>query len=236
MLKIIRLLLLLPLAMLASLIALLVCLRRPFDPTNSRRAARIYAHFILPLLGLRVAVQGWDNVPGEQPFVVVANHQSNLDLLVMGMALPPRTVSLGKKSLKWIPLFGQVYWLSGNVMIDRASGHRAKATMELTQQALQSGHKSIWVFVEGTRNGGNELLPFKKGAFVTAINCGAPVVRICAARYVKSFSWNRWRNGTIPVRILPPIATVGLGKADVDSLMAQCRETMSETLRTLEYA
>ncbi|MBK8972607.1 MAG: 1-acylglycerol-3-phosphate O-acyltransferase [Hahellaceae bacterium] len=234
MLSLFRFVVLIPLAILASLTAFIVCLVRPFDPTNSRRAARIYGRFLLPLFGIKVEVKGWENIPTDREYVVVANHQSNFDLLVMGRAVPFRTVSIGKTSLKWVPLFGQVYWLSGNVLIDRARGDKAKATMEQTQTALQQGHKNIWVFVEGTRNPSDTLLPFKKGAFVTAVNCGAPVVRICSARYARKISWNRWKNGTIEIRILPPIETQGMGKGDVETLMAQCQSSMEDAISGLK--
>src|SRR5690606_2041971 len=121
----------------------------------------------------------------QQACEIVANHQSNYDLFVPVGTVPTRPVSLGKKSLKWIPLFGHLYWLAGNVLLDRGNARRAKQAMLATTQALRERQVSIWVFPEGTRNQEAELLPFKKGAFQMAIAAGAPIVPVCISRYVE---------------------------------------------------
>lgn len=233
MLALLRLLLLVPIAVVASLVALAVCLRRPFDPTNSRRAARLYGWFTLPLLGLKVSVRGWDHIPSEQTFLMIANHQSNLDMPVVGQAVPERTVSLGKQSLRWIPLFGQVYWLAGNILINRADGGSALATMRKVTEALKAGHKSVWIFPEGTRNPGTDLLPFKKGAFVTAIQAEVPIVMVCTARYAARYDWNRLDNGTVQIEILPPLETTGVSPEQAETVMQDCRQRMREVIDRL---
>jgi len=53
----------------------------------------------------------------DGPYIFLANHQNNFDLFTHTTAVPKGTVSLGKKSLAWMPLFGQIYWLSGNILI-----------------------------------------------------------------------------------------------------------------------
>ena len=77
----------------------------------------------------------------QRPAVIVANHLSNYDLFVFGHAVPPLTVTLGKTSLKWIPFFGQLYWLAGNVLIERGNAAKAKQAMLTTTDTLQ--HKEI---------------------------------------------------------------------------------------------
>ncbi len=66
--------------------------------------------------------------------------------------VPHRTVCIAKKSLKWVPLFGQLFWLAGNVLIDRGNAHKARRAMLTTTHTLQHKDTSIWVFPEGTRN------------------------------------------------------------------------------------
>ncbi len=234
MLSVLRGLLLVPLAIIASCHALIICLLKPFDPDNARKAAAIYGRYHLPLFGLKVTVEGRENLPQEAPFIVVANHQSNFDLLVMGQAVPPRTVSLGKKSLKWIPLFGQVYWLSGNVMIDRQRGDRARATMDQIQAALTNEGRRIWIFPEGTRNSRDTLLDFKKGAFTTAVNTGVPLIPVCAPRYFRRINWNRWDNGHITVRILPPIVTDTHNRESADALRQDVQQLMQAEIDRLD--
>ena len=163
---------------LAGVLGVILGLCRPFNPDNSRLCARLYALPAMCILRLRVKtdVSGLMNKPDS--CVIIANHQSNYDLFVFGNVVPRRTVCIGKKSLKWVPLFGQLFWLAGNVLIDRGNAQKARQSMVTTTNTLQNEKTSIWVFPEGTRNLGEELLPFKKGAFQMAIAAGVPIVPV----------------------------------------------------------
>lgn len=219
---------------LASLLGLLVSVLRPFNPDNSRLAARIYAVPALRIMGVRVRTQLDDVLKHQRPAVIVANHLSNYDLFVFGLAVPPRTVTLGKKSLKWIPLFGQLYWLAGNVLIDRGNAAQAKQAMLTTTDTLQHKDMSIWVFAEGTRGHGKGLAPFKKGAFQMAINAGAPIIPLCGNNYVRKLDLNKWHSGEIILRALPPIPTAGMTSDDMPALMADCHARMSACIAELD--
>ena len=106
--------------------------------------------------------------------------------------------------------------------------------MLTTTHTLQNEDTSIWVFPEGTRNLGEELLPFKKGAFQMAIAAGVPIVPVCVSSYVKHMRLNRWRSGKILIRSLPAIPTAGLSLDDMPLLMAQCREQMRECIASMD--
>jgi 1-acyl-sn-glycerol-3-phosphate acyltransferase len=148
--------------------------------------------------------------------------------------VPRRTVSLGKKSLKWIPFFGQIYWLAGNILIDRGDAFKAKQAMLKTTDVMCQEDTSIWVFPEGTRNLGRGLLPFKKGAFQMAINAGVPIIPLCCSNYKSAMRLNRWRSGSIIIKTLPPIPTAGLSLGDMPALMARCRRDMEACLAELD--
>jgi len=217
-----------------SLVGLIIGILRPFHPTNSRWCAHLYGKIGLPIIGLKTQVEGLENFERNQPCIVVCNHQSNWDLFVIGSIVPKRTVSLGKKSLKWVPLFGQLYWLAGNVLIDRGNPRKAMEAMEITKEALTTKNTSIWIFAEGTRNNGKNMLPFKKGAFVTAINAGVPIVPVCCNSYLKDFDLNKWNNGTARMRVLPAISTEGYTQNDVKELMASTHATMMDAIHDLD--
>lgn len=219
---------------LASLLGLLVSICRPFNPDNSRIAARFYAVPAQYILGLRMRLDLDGVLKHQRPAVIVANHLSNYDLFVFGCVVPARTVSLGKKSLKWLPLFGQIYWLAGNVLLDRGNAHAAKRAMTSLTQTMHERDLSIWVFAEGTRSHGRGLAPFKKGAFQMAINAGVPIVPICGSQYVNHWKLNRWHSGTIYLRALPPIPTTGLTLQDMPALMASCHASMAECIAELD--
>ena len=220
--------------MVAGVLGVLLGICRPFNPDNSRLCARLYgspAMWILRL-NVRADVDSLRNKPGT--CVIIANHQSNYDLFVLGTVVPHRTVCIAKKSLNWVPLFGQLFWLAGNVLIDRGNAHKARRAMLTTTRTLQHEDTSIWVFPEGTRNLGEGLLPFKKGAFQMAIAAGVPIVPVCVSSYVKHMRLNRWHSGNILIRSLPAIPTAGLSMDDMPMLMDQCREQMRECIASMD--
>jgi len=218
----------------ASCINLLIGVVRPRNPDNSRLCGRVYSLPALRIMGLQTQLAVADLMLMPNPYVMVVNHQSNYDLFILGSVVPPRTVTIGKKSLKWIPFFGQVYWLAGNVLIDRGNAQKAKEAMLKTTAVMQQQNTSIWVFPEGTRNLGRGLLPFKKGAFQMAINAGVPIVPLCCSNYKRDMRLNRWRSGKLRIRALPPIPTVGLTLDDMPALMERCREQMVACIAELD--
>ncbi|MBX9817172.1 MAG: 1-acylglycerol-3-phosphate O-acyltransferase [Burkholderiaceae bacterium] len=218
----------------AAIVNFLICLSRPFNPDNSRLCGWVYSVPALRILGLTMKLDTADMLRQPNPFVVVANHQSNWDLWVLGCSVPRRTVSLGKKSLKWVPFFGQIYWLAGNILIDRGNAHKAKQAMLKTTDVMLHQDTSIWVFPEGTRNLGKGLLPFKKGAFQMAINAGVPIIPLVCSNYKSTMRLNRWRSGRIAIKTLAPIPTQGLTLDDMPALMERCREQMLACLAELD--
>ena len=212
------------------MLALVVYLARPFNPDNNRLLGLVVARTGRFFLGMKRPLEGGDNIPRDRPTVVIANHQQNDDLFIMADLLPPRTVTVGKVSLVWTPFFGQVFWLGGNIILNRGDQQKAVAAMRATTDAIRREHKSIWVFPEGTRSRGRGLGKFKKGAFHTAIAAGAPITMVCAAPYKGESRGVMGRRKAVPVRVLPPIETEGMGSSDVPELMARCREQMAEAI------
>ncbi|WP_327438491.1 1-acylglycerol-3-phosphate O-acyltransferase [Pseudomonas donghuensis] len=220
--------------LLAGVLGVLVGLCRPFNPDNSRICARLYGLPATWLMRLEIKAEVgplFDQPPG---CVIIANHQSNYDLFVLGHVVPRRTVCIGKKSLKWVPLFGQLFWLGGNVLVDRGNAYQARRAIQTTTRTLSEDDTSIWVFPEGTRNPGEHLITFKKGAFHMAVEAGVPIVPVCVSRYACRLSLNGWRRSKVIIRSLPPIATSGLTQQDVPALAEQCRVQMQHCIDRME--
>ncbi len=220
----------------SSLACICIIIFRPFNHSNSHIITRIYSPIGCRIMGMKVIHENAEAMANHEPCVVVANHQSNWDLFVVGSIVPKRMVSLGKKSLKWIPFFGQVYWLGGNILVDRGNRKKAMEAMETTKKALTTKDTSIWFFAEGTRNHGKNMLPFKKGAFVTAVNAGVPIIPVCTSSYLEGFSLDRLDNGTARVRVLDPIETTELTLDDVDQLMLDTHLAMMDGIQALDEA
>lgn len=216
-----------------ALLGIIICLFRPFNPDNTRICARLFSGGGLKLLGIKLTIEGKEHLENMRPSIVIANHQDNLDLFIHGSVIPKRTVSVGKKSLRYLPLFGQVYWLSGNIMINRKKSKASINSMTETTEALKHNNTSIWVFPEGTRNKGESLLPFKKGAFHMAKQADAPIVPICASAYPKHINLNRWHAGHVCIRILPAIQTKELPQDSINGLCETTHQKMSQTIDEL---
>jgi 1-acyl-sn-glycerol-3-phosphate acyltransferase len=120
------------------------------------------------------------------------------------------------------------------VLINRSNAAQAKQAMLETTEALQKRDTSIWVFVEGTRNLGKGLLPFKKGAFQMAIAAQVPIVPLCCSNYKRSMRLNRWHSGKLVIRALPPISTTGMTLDDMPELMERCRAQMVTCIDLLD--
>lgn len=179
-------------------------LLRPFHRDNVHHTSK-YLGKITKLLGFDVEVRMPESVKDIGPVIYVANHQNSYDVFTMANAVQPSTVSVGKKSLKWIPIFGQMYWLTGNILIDRKNTSKAMGFINLTATKIKEKKLSIWMFPEGTRSRGRGLLPFKTGAFRTAALANVPIVPICASNQEGTIKLGRWNNGKIIIEFLDPI-------------------------------
>lgn len=230
MLLILRSLILAVMLLLSFVIVGLFCVIRPRHRDNVHMFAKIFS-FAAPILGIKVIVRK-PAVKTDEPCVFLANHQNNFDMFTHTAAVPKGTVSLGKKSLAWVPFFGQIYWLSGNILIDRKNRSRAFDTMAQTAKKIKEKCLSIWIFPEGTRSRGKGLLPFKSGAFHTAIEAGVSMVPVLASSQ-GHIKLNRWNNGVVIVEMMEPIETKGLVKSQVKELSSRIHSMMSARLTQL---
>ncbi|KAJ4290273.1 1-acylglycerol-3-phosphate O-acyltransferase [Kalmusia sp. IMI 367209] len=174
-----------------------------------------------------------------RPAVFVGNHQTELDVLMLGCTFPRYTSVTAKKSLRWAPFLGWFMALSKTVFIDRANRTTARAAFDSAAQTMRSERQNVFIFPEGTRSYAEqpELLPFKKGAFHLAIQAEVPIVPIVSANYshVLNVKKREFHPGVIDVSILPPISTKGLTASDVDALMKKTRDAMLEELIRLSH-
>ena len=195
--------------------------------------ARLLARVGLPIFGFRVHVENQNRLYMNQPCIYVANHQSNLDIFTMSPMFPYRTVVIGKKELKWVPLFGLFFMGAGNIMINRSDRSHSLAGLEAAAKHIHESGASVWIFPEGTRNrGAAEMLPFKKGAFRLAIAAQVPIVPI-VHQHLYSYAQiedRRLIGGDILIRVLEPVPTAGMTVTDLDALMTEVRRRMQIAL------
>jgi 1-acyl-sn-glycerol-3-phosphate acyltransferase len=110
-------------------------------------------------------------------YVVMSNHQSHYDVPVLYHVLGGRMRMIAKTELFSLPLFGRAIRAAGMIEVDRGNHPRAVASLAAAKRQLEAG-THIWIAPEGTRSGTGELLPFKKGGFVLALEIEAPILPI----------------------------------------------------------
>lgn len=171
---------------------------------NVALAGKFYSSMAF-IFGIKLVRRTSSKIDPNESYVFVANHQNSYDLATISSAALPGVVSVGKKSLKWIPIFGLIYWLSGNIMIDRRNTGKARDTLSMTGDKMREKNLSIFMFPEGTRSRGRGMLKFKTGAFRIAIAEKKKIVPvICSDLNNGKIKFNRWNNGTVIIQILDP--------------------------------
>jgi 1-acyl-sn-glycerol-3-phosphate acyltransferase len=218
---------------LISLISMSFCLLRPFKAENSHLAGRLLGAPVLWILGIQIRIENWIGLYNHRPCIFVSNHQSNVDLFLCGRWISPGTVSLGKKSIKMIPFFGMLYWLAGNIMIDRKNKKSAINTMDEAADIINKRGVSVWMMPEGTRYRKPGVKPFKKGPFYTAIKAGVPIVPVAFNRYSDDLDFNRWNSGYVLAQVFEPISTKELTLDDVEQLSQRCYKIIQEGVERL---
>lgn len=187
-----------------SIVSCIYSIFRPFHRNNVYFSAGLLGK-LSKVIGLEVELRMPYDVDKLGSVVFIGNHQNSYDIFTVSQSVRPGTVSVGKKSLKWIPFFGQMYWLTGNILIDRKNTNKAMNTISITADKIKEKKLSVWLFPEGTRSYGRGLLPFKTGAFRTAMQAGVPIVPVCASNTHGKVNLNRWNNGKMIIEYLPPV-------------------------------
>jgi 1-acyl-sn-glycerol-3-phosphate acyltransferase len=199
--------------------------------------AYFYARSLMPILlkimGVKIEYRHKERLEKNSPAVFICNHQHIIDVIIHGTSFPPGTISIGKKSIRYIPFFGWLFVLCECILIDRAAHGSAMESMAKAAKEMNERKKSVWIFPEGTRSGRRGLLPFKKGAFYLALEAKRPIVPLVTSSYFKSFDLRKWHAGTVIVEILDPVPTEKLSTQDAGALRDQLHEKMAKKLTEL---
>lgn len=217
-------------AILISILGTIYALIRLRHPSSVGVVARWFGS-LHKLVGLKLITRKKPEI--NYPVIYIGNHQNNYDMVTISSMVAENTVSIGKKSLIWIPFFGLVYWATGNIFIHREKRSSAIETMNKVGQIIKERQVSIWMFPEGTRSRGRGLLPFKTGAFHLAISAGVPIVPIVCSELHNKVDLNRKNNGTVICEMLDPIDTSNYSRENVKELIEKCHNIMQAKFEQL---
>lgn len=202
------------------------------------RACNIFGHisgrFCLWLASASVTNAAECKARAEQfyPAIYVSNHTSALDIFVGIWLAPIGVVGIAKKEVVWYPFFGQLYAISGHLLIDRSNRAGAVEALSGLAKAISRYNLSVWMWPEGTRSRDGRLRPFKKGFAHLALATKLPIVPVVVTGAYKS-----WRKGsltleptTVGIQILDPIPTTDWTAERLDEHIAAVHQRFADAL------
>ncbi|HLF30112.1 MAG TPA: lysophospholipid acyltransferase family protein [Xanthomonadales bacterium] len=197
----------------------------------NRHFARNWARLLAWLTPMRVSVHGAEHAQTDRSYVVVCNHQSQYDILLVYGFLDLDFKWVIKQELRKIPGLGIGCEKAGHIFIDRSNPRSARAAVAAALQRLGDG-VGILFFPEGTRSLDGRLLPFKRGAFRLAIEQQLPVlpVTLVGTRDIMPAKTLRVFPGRARLIIHPAIETRGMVSGQVDELLNRAQKTIASAL------
>ncbi|MDO5609775.1 MAG: lysophospholipid acyltransferase family protein [Pseudomonadota bacterium] len=176
-----------------------------------RMGARLWAPGLIGGAGARLKVEGAEAIDWSQPYLVVSNHQSMIDIcaLFRGVPVPLRFVL--KKEMTRVPFVSAYARATGMLFIDRDNPRSAPLMLRSAAKLLGAG-QSVCIFPEGTRSRDGQLDEFKAGPFQAAIMAGIQVLPVAlqgAGNVLPPTPWFRAYPGQIRMRFGQPIASTG---------------------------
>ncbi len=223
-----------------GLTALVLLIAVTVVPTEQSRQAvtKRLAQFLLKLLGIRLTVRGLDQIPDAHPYLVVANHSSYIDAIVLIATLPPGIRYVGKREFSHLSISRFVFARLGVEFVERLDAQKSIEDSDRLLRLVQDGHSMVF-FPEGTFGREPGLRPFRMGAFTIAAQTGAPVVPVALRGTRSILRGDQWLPRPQPVRVtaLPPLHPKGkewldrlsLRDAVRTAILQHCGEPALET-------
>ncbi|MBT3217503.1 MAG: 1-acyl-sn-glycerol-3-phosphate acyltransferase [Proteobacteria bacterium] len=187
---------------------------------------------IMRISGCPITIEGREHFDGSQPVICIGNHTSITDAFTSVWMVPTGTVGVAKKRILNYPVYGQIWYLSGHMVIDRSNTEKAKESLRKMAVMLREHGLSILLWPEGTRSRDGRLQQFKKGFAHLAIETGHPIVPM-----VTTGALNVWQRGHIHLRkvpihikFLPPIETKHWKVETVNEHTAEVRQIIADAL------
>jgi len=181
------------------------------------------------IAGVRVETAGLDKLDVSRSYIFMSNHASNLDPPIQIPLIPKRTSVMVKKELFKIPILSRAMHLGSLVPVDRGNRQAGIEAVAAAKAVVQQGI-NMTIYVEGKRSFDGKLMPFKKGPFYLAMECGVPVVpmTIVGSHYVMPKRRFAIKPGTVRVIFHPPIEPRDFGTRE--ELMEEVRNVIENAL------
>jgi 1-acyl-sn-glycerol-3-phosphate acyltransferase len=181
------------------------------------------------LTGVRAETVGLDQLDAAGTYIFMSNHVSNLDPPILIPLIPRRTSVMVKKELFTYPILGRAMRMGSLVPVDRGNRDAGIEAVKAAKKVIGQG-LNMTIYVEGKRSFDGKLLPFKKGPFYLAMECGVPVVPVTIAGTHYAMPKKRFaiRPGTVKVIFHKAIEPKDFGSREC--LMGKVRAAIASGL------
>jgi 1-acyl-sn-glycerol-3-phosphate acyltransferase len=182
------------------------------------------------ITGVRVESEGLDRFDHARSYIFMTNHVSNLDPPIQIPLIPRRTSVMVKKELFKVPILGRAMRMGSLVPVDRGNRDAGIEAVRAARSVVVEQGVNMTIYVEGRRSFDGKLLPFKKGPFYLAMECGVPVIpmTIVGTHYTMPKARFAIRPGRVKVIFHPPIDPKDFGSRDC--LMEKVRAAIESGL------
>lgn len=215
-------------ATLATVIVFLpILITVPFSSTGNLafNISQLWAWIMLKVTWVHPEIRGREKIKQGQSYIIIANHQSDFDVLALVTKLGIQFRWIIKKEILKVPLFGYALYASRNIFIDRADSEQAVKSIHEGMDRLPLG-TSVMFFAEGTRSPDGKIHRFKKGGFVMALEKGLPIlpVTVNGSRKIMPKRSLVFHPGPVEVVVDDPIETSHLTESSLEELIMRTRE------------
>lgn len=209
-----------------------LCTTRWKNSEFVHREQQFWSKSIFWLLGIRVTVDGLENIQPGQSYIFVSNHQSMLDVWAIYGWLPVIFKWMMKKELEKVPFIGFGCKAAGHIFVDRSNPRAAVRSMKAVEQALTGGVCTV-IFPEGTRSKTGKMGPFKRGAFMIAQHVNLPVIPISLSGCYEAWRPGRAYASRVPIHmhVGVPILLSDYPKDEPEVGMNAVRDAVEQGLR-----
>ena len=179
------------------------------------------------IFNIKLVVKGKHNLQ-DRNYIFASNHASLIDIPLLLIAVNRFTVFIAKSELSKIPIFKSILDRAGFIFVDRKNNDNAVKSMNNLMEDIKKIPRSVAIFPEGTRTSDGELLPFKKGAAIFAINTDIPIIPVAISG---TYSWSKKKLFDISQSVISfefgePITTENYSFDDRDYLTEKIKENI----------
>lgn len=193
--------------------------------------AKNWSRYLVSLAGGDIEVKGLDNLPSDDSFLLVANHQSNFDIPLLLAEMPVPIAFIAKIETMKIPLVSQWMTFMGCLFMDREDFRQSVSVINEASKKLVQGYIYV-IFPEGTRSPDGRLGDFKAGSIKMALKAKKPIVPVTIDGSIKMMK--KGEKGIHPARVVltihPPILPEGEIFKDTGGLMSEIKTRIESAL------